>query len=110
MYLGHCQCPKGVSEVTRVMGSGRLPVLVCAGITFMVTTSLDAQPALSVKPVPHRQEVKQNDVEIFIGWRWTTLVFTYIMTPLERPCVFTGYNQDCLLNVSFNYCKKTTNN
>lgn len=88
------------------MGSGRLPVLVCARIRPMVTTSLDAQLALSVKPVPHRQEVKQNDAEIIIGWRWTTLVFTYIMRPLEPPCVFTGYNQGCPLNISFNYCRK----
>lgn len=44
-------------------------MLVCMRIRFMVTTSLDAQLALSVKPAPHRQEVKQNDAESFIGWK-----------------------------------------
>lgn len=88
------------------MGSGRLPVLIHTRIRLMVTTSLDAQLAPSLKPVPHRQEVKQNDAEIFTGWRWTTLVLTYITVPLEPPFVFTRYNEGCPLSLSFNYCRK----
>lgn len=52
---GSLQCPKGVPEVTGVVGS-----LQCMRIGFMVTTTLDAQLALSVKPVPLGQEVKQK--------------------------------------------------
>lgn len=44
-------------------------MLICMRIRFMVTTRLDALLAFSVKPVPQGQEVKQNDAELFIGWR-----------------------------------------
>lgn len=88
------------------MGRGRLPVLVRMRIRFMVTTSLDARLAPSVKPGPHRLEGKQNDAETFIGSRWTTQAFTHIGTPLEPPYDSTRYNQDYPLNVSFNYCRK----
>lgn len=57
---GSHQCPKGVPGVTDVMGSTRPPVLQCMRIGFMATTTLDAQLALSVKPVPLRQEVRQK--------------------------------------------------
>lgn len=39
-------------------------MLQCMRIRFLVTTTLDAQLTLSVKPVPLRQEVKQNDAEV----------------------------------------------
>ena len=81
-------------------------MLLCTRIIFRVTISLDAQLALSVKPVPCRQEVKQNHAEIFAEWRWTILVLTHIVIPLEHPCVFTGHTQDCPRNDSFNYCRK----
>lgn len=45
-------------------------MLLRSRIRLMVTSSLDVtQPALSAKPVPHWQEVKQNNAEKFIGWR-----------------------------------------
>lgn len=37
---------------------------------------------------------------------WSALGSISMMTPLELPCVFTSYNQDCPLNASFNHCRK----
>lgn len=58
---GSLQCPKGVPQVTGVMGSTRPPVLQGMRIGFMVSTTLDARLTLSVKSCRRRSK---NEAEM----------------------------------------------